>query len=951
MSSVSSHVGILRHGPSAWNAWRQKNPTAVPNLAGIALEASERQLGPTHGGPINLKAALLRDAELRFATLTTADLAAADLSGADLAHARLDHADLRGANLSASCLDYANLDGADLSGLSLRRASLRFTSLAAANLEAADLAGANLTHARLSEANLRAANLRNARLDYADFAGADLSEANLRGANLQNAKNLTPSQLEQSLGDASTILPEHLQGSVSWSPARSETAPAAPMLAPSFVVRRPTKSRSFTPLLWIAASVWITAFAATAWWQYGENDRSPLSSTDRGPSELKIAQLPAFTVLRTIDQPDVALLARGDAPEAPTVVTHEPAAYAEIPALPATGLVGIAQQRPELADVRQVATEQVSVHSDLGAADRERPANDSLASMEQATRLSNPEINLASTGTFETESLAPSALTSRHFTVVKEAARSRLPLTFSVRPSAALPVLSALKTAARPPLLESLPAQAIAAVPVPPLERAVLTTVPPSTKIPLLSVRVAARVPETKQQIAAGPAPGDPVLLSVSLNRQTIDVYRGTHLIASSKVSSGMPGHETKPGVFSILEKQRFHHSNIYSGAPMPWMQRLTRSGTALHAGAVPGYPASHGCIRLPFSFAPKLFQMTAVGGNVLVANDQLAPKPIEHPNLFQPLPAPVRLALAHTSEDRLNDALEAAPGYVSLSLVVARDADAPMTTAEMATSTGAQAPVAAAPLRILVTRRTPRDRLIGVQYVLSSMGYLAPQNFDGTFGKATAAAIREFQRTNGLPENGALNDELVNKIYEVAGRPTPPEGHLFVRQGFSRVFDVPIAFRKPNEPLGTHFYAALPFAPGASKARWVAFSWEGGDAAKALDRLEIPDDVRREISQRLTPGSSLIVADTSVDSAILPEGDDFLVWANEEPAKVEPPKVKQADREIKQASRERSKVKQTASSRAAVRQTQSDNWSRPARRYRREPLPDFYAPRFFSRW
>jgi uncharacterized protein YjbI with pentapeptide repeats len=949
LTSVSSHVGILRNGPSAWNAWRQKNPTAVPNLAGIALAVDERQLGPTHGGPINLKAALLRDAELRFATLTTADLAAADLSGADLAHARLDNADLRGANLSASCLDYANLDGADLSRLSLRRASLRFTSLAGANLEAADLSGANLTHAGLSEANLRAANLHNARLDYADFAGADLSEANLHGANLQNAKNLTRSQLEQSLGDASTILPEHLQGSVSWSPARSETAHAAPMLA----VPLAAKSRSFRPLLWIAASVWITAFAAAAWWQYGENARSPLPSTDRGPSELRVAQLPAFTVLGTMNQPDVALLARGDAPEAPAVVTHEPAAYAEIPALPATGLVEIAQQRPALDQIRPVAAEEVSVHSDLGAADRERLADDPLASMQHATRLANPEINLASTGSFETESLAPSAPTSRHFTVVKEAARSRLPLTFSVRPSAALPVLSAFKTAARLPLLESLPAQAIAAVPVPPLERVEPTGAPPSSKAPLLSVRVAARMmPETKEQIAAGPASGDLLLLSVSLNRQTIDVYRGTNLIASSRVSSGMPGHETKLGVFSILEKQRFHHSNIYSGAPMPWMQRLTRSGTALHAGAVPGYPASHGCIRLPFSFAPKLFQMTAVGGSVLIANDQLAPKPIEHPNLFQPLPAPVRLALAPTSDDSLNDALEAAPGcYVSLSLVVARDADSPMGTVEMTTSTAAQVPVAAAPLRILVTRRTPRDRLIGIQYVLSSMGYLTPQNFDGTFGKATAAAIRTFQRTNGLPENGALNDELVNKIYEVAGRPTPPEGHLFVRQGFSRVFDLPVGFRKPNEPLGTHFYTVLPFGPGASKARWVAFSWGGGEGAKALDRLEIPDDVRREISQRLTPGSSLIVADTSVDSAILPEGDDFLVWANEEPAKVEPPKVKQADREIKQASRERSKIKQTASSRAAVRQTQSDNWSRPARRYRREPLPDFYAPRFFSRW
>ena len=407
MSSLSSHVGILRHGPSAWNAWRQKNPTAIPNLAGIALEASERQLGPTHGGPINLKAALLRDAELRFATLTTADLAAADLSGADLAHARLDHADLRGANLSASCLDYANLDGAELSGLSLRRASLRFASLAAANLEAADLAGANLTHAGLSEANLRAANLRNARLDYADFAGADLSEANLRGADLQNAKNLTPSQLAQSLGDASTVLPEHLQGSVPWSPARSETAHVAPMLGPSLALRRAAKSQSYRPLLWVAASVWLTAFAAAAWWQYGENDRSPLSSTDRGPSELKIAQLPALTVLRTIDRPDVALFARGDAPETPTIVALQPSAYAELPALPATGLVGIVQQRPELADVRQVAAEQLSVHSDLGAADRERPAGDSLGPMAYAARLSNPEINLASTGTFETESLRP----------------------------------------------------------------------------------------------------------------------------------------------------------------------------------------------------------------------------------------------------------------------------------------------------------------------------------------------------------------------------------------------------------------------------------------------------------------------------------------------------------------------------------------------------------------
>jgi lipoprotein-anchoring transpeptidase ErfK/SrfK len=122
------------------------------------------------------------------------------------------------------------------------------------------------------------------------------------------------------------------------------------------------------------------------------------------------------------------------------------------------------------------------------------------------------------------------------------------------------------------------------------------------------------------------PANGDPMTLVISLNHQKIDVYRGTALLTSSGVSTGMGGYATKAGVFSILEKKRRHHSNIYSAAPMPWMQRLTWSGTALHAGVVPGYPASHGCIRLLFSFAPKLFQITTVGEHVVVAQEVSRP-------------------------------------------------------------------------------------------------------------------------------------------------------------------------------------------------------------------------------------------------------------------------------------------------------------------------------------
>ena len=170
-----------------------------------------------------------------------------------------------------------------------------------------------------------------------------------------------------------------------------------------------------------------------------------------------------------------------------------------------------------------------------------------------------------------------------------------------------------------------------------------------------LAVAIAAAPAEAKKRKPDGAAPDDgiadldksePMMLVVSLEQQKVDVYRGTTLVTTSQVSTGMPGHATKAGVFSILEKQRFHHSNIYSGAPMPWMNRITWSGTALHAGVVPGYPASHGCIRLPFSFAPKLFQITTVGDNVIVARDRPVPQLIDHPALFQPLPPPAAPAL-----------------------------------------------------------------------------------------------------------------------------------------------------------------------------------------------------------------------------------------------------------------------------------------------------------------
>ena len=100
---------------------------------------------------------------------------------------------------------------------------------------------------------------------------------------------------------------------------------------------------------------------------------------------------------------------------------------------------------------------------------------------------------------------------------------------------------------------------------------------------------------------------GGPLFAILSLSEQHISIYNGAGLVARSKVSTGMPGHRTPTGIFSIIGRERWHHSNIYSGAPMPYMQRITWSGVALHLGVVPGYPASHGCIRLPSGFAERL--------------------------------------------------------------------------------------------------------------------------------------------------------------------------------------------------------------------------------------------------------------------------------------------------------------------------------------------------------
>ncbi len=133
-------------------------------------------------------------------------------------------------------------------------------------------------------------------------------------------------------------------------------------------------------------------------------------------------------------------------------------------------------------------------------------------------------------------------------------------------------------------------------------------------------------------------APAGPVVVVISLPEQLLHVYRNGVRIGVSTVSTGKAGHETPTGVFSILQKRKEHYSNLYNNAPMPYMQRLTWDGIALHAGSLPGYPASHGCVRLPFDFSQKLYGVTRHGMTVVVADEASHTPAVSNPGWLAPV-------------------------------------------------------------------------------------------------------------------------------------------------------------------------------------------------------------------------------------------------------------------------------------------------------------------------
>lgn len=202
---------------------------------------------------------------------------------------------------------------------------------------------------------------------------------------------------------------------------------------------------------------------------------------------------------------------------------------------------------------------------------------------------------------------------------------------------------------------------------------------------------VAAPVASARQKTPTHPATltaprsDSPLILIASLRNQRLRVYDADGEIATSRISSGRPGFATPTGVFSILEKNVQHRSNIYSGAEMPYMERITWSGIALHAGVVPGFRASHGCIRLPHSFARTLYGLTKIGNRVVVTAGDAEPIAFNSPKLFKPLPLDDKTAMKAGSSEQprvavndkpdepTTDAMQELPLLIGISPALAR--------------------------------------------------------------------------------------------------------------------------------------------------------------------------------------------------------------------------------------------------------------------------------------
>jgi hypothetical protein len=369
-----------------------------------------------------------------------------------------------------------------------------------------------------------------------------------------------------------------------------------------------------------------------------------------------------------------------------------------------------------------------------------------------------------------------------------------------------------------------------------------------------------------------GPLPKGPMQIVISINQQKLHLYADGKEVADTLVATGVPKLPTPTGIFSVLGKERFHRSNIYSGAPMPFMQRITWSGVALHEGENIGHPASHGCIRMPREFAMKLFSVTKVGVRVIIARNELKPVPFADAHLFvhkaMPAPAPAAAAPAAPEatrtaqagdDNKKTDAVAlpksetpaaaapAAPEPAKTVLVSDKTIDASgppkpeaaATAAPAATDSAAPAGDEQAKLQPLATAEAkaaaPASQQVGLAKIVAAPPPFPPAATDKLRGTAAtpAVALQNPADAAPAPAPAAKPTTLVDTGHATTQGPisifvSRKEKKIYVRQNFSPLFYAPVTIDHPEQAFGTHVFTAMAYLDDGATFRWNVVSLPG---------------------------------------------------------------------------------------------------------------------------
>ncbi|MCK1392336.1 L,D-transpeptidase [Bradyrhizobium sp. 1] len=368
-----------------------------------------------------------------------------------------------------------------------------------------------------------------------------------------------------------------------------------------------------------------------------------------------------------------------------------------------------------------------------------------------------------------------------------------------------------------------------------------------------------------------GAKPQGPLVIVVSIDRQKVTVYDTHGVFAESPVSTGMKGHSTPMGVFSVIQKHKFHHSNIYSGAPMPYMQRVTWSGIAMHAGVLPGYPASHGCIRMPMAFAVKMWNWTKMGARVIVAPGEMTPHDFQHPLLASvrvpPQPA-ASLAPQTSAGDKADKAAAdvnasdakpvetktaSADAVLELRSSVGHTVMSDMTTGnapvreEAGTSTDKveasdatkSASTEAKPAEAAEAPKTSTPTDDKVESAKTEPTKTEPAKAEPANAEAVDSAKKpDAPLTAAAPAPDTKKDESRVAEPAPAAKPEAPkragqiavfisrkDSKLYVRQNFAPLFEVPVTIAASDRPLGTHIFTAEVDKTDSNALHWSVVS------------------------------------------------------------------------------------------------------------------------------